>query len=502
MAELILDGATLDIDRLEQAARGLAPVRMVPEGLARMAASRALVDRAVATGTPVYGVTTGLGARAGDALDADTLAGFSLRTLRGRAHASGELAAPAAVRAAMIVRLNTFLTGHSGARPEVARHLEAVLNAGLVPVAGRIGSVGGGDLVLNATVALALTGEGEMARPEDGTTGPAVEMMSAAGLAPLEMAPRDGLALANHTGFSAAGAALALAAAGRAHDAAFAAAALIMEGFRANLTPLDPRALAAKPLPGQARAAAALTTLLEGSGLWEPGAARRLQDPLSLRNAAQIHGGVSAALAAARDIVEIELNGSSDNPVALIESGEMISCGAYHTTELALAVEGVARAWVHLTMMQVARISKMMDPRFTDLPLFLARPGSDSNGFAPVLKVVEDLAAEIGHAAAPAPVWPSISANGVEDALTSVMTSVRGLERIAALSFHLTAIEMMVAAQATDLRGVAARLGPRMAALQAAIRQHAAPLEDDRPLRQEIDALVAALASGAVLPAP
>ena len=492
MEELELDGTGLTVTALARAARGGLRLRLAPDGLERMRRSRALVEEAIAQHIPVYGVTTGLGARAGEALDAETLAGFSVQTLRGRAHAAGERMPAAQVRALLLARLNTFLTGHSGARPEVATHLAGVLNAGLVPVVGSLGSIGGGDLVLNASAALPLIGEGRLAGP-DGAEGPAADMLRAAGLAPLDLAPRDGLALANHTGFSAGAGALALTGMAQGFAAAQAGAALTMEGFRANLTPLDPAALRVKPLPGQARAAAGLERVLAGSALWQPGAARRLQDPLSLRNAVQIHGGAAAALDQATQLAGIELNSAGDNPVALAESGRMVSCGAYHTTELGLALEGVARAWQHLAMAQVARIARMMEPGLTGLPLFLACSGSGSNGFAPVLKLVEDLAAEITRAAAPLPVWPSINARGVEDCLTPAPAAARALDRIAGLARHLTAVEMLVAAQAIDLRGSAPDLGPPLSALHARIRRLAPALGPDRPLAADIDALAAAL---------
>jgi len=499
MAKLLLDGTGLTVEALASAARGSGGVTLAESGLARMRETRALIDHAIDNRIPVYGVTTGLGARSSEALDAETLAGFSLQTIRGRAHAAGDPMPRETVRALMLSRLNTLLTGYSGARPHVAEYLAAVLDANLVPLAGGLGSIGGGDLVINATVALALIGEGRMTGP-DGQEGPAADMLRAAGIEPLKLAPRDGLALANHTGFSAGLGALALDGALTGFAAAQAAACLTMEGFRANLTPLDPRALAAKPLPGQSLAADALRALLEGSPLWQPGAARRLQDPLSLRNTVQIHGGTAAALANARPVVECELNGASDNPIAIAETGEVISCGAYHSTELGLALESVSRAWQHLAMGLIARIARMMDPDFTALPLFLARPDSGSNGFAPLLKLAEDLAAEITRAAMPQPVWPSINANGVEDSLTSAPTAARALARINDLGRRLTAIELMVGAQAADLHDITADLGPPMARLYRAIRAVSPQIDTDRPLTNDVESLAKRIEDGTLTP--
>ncbi|MEO1138323.1 MAG: aromatic amino acid ammonia-lyase [Pseudomonadota bacterium] len=485
MSELWLTGSGLTAETLEHASMD-GVLYLCEDGLSRMEKSRVLVDRAIAQGVAVYGVTTGLGARSGEILDADTLADFSRVTLNGRAQAMGAPLPNAAVRAAMIVRLNTFLLGHSGARPDVAQHLCAVLNAGLVPVVGGIGSIGASDLVLTATMGRALLGEGLMSGPNG--VGSAAEVMAAGGIQPLMPAPRDGLALANHTGFSAGLAGLALARVSRLYCAAQAGAALTMEGFRANLSPMDAKVLAVKPLPGQQKAAQGLSALLEGSELWLDGTARRLQDPLSIRNAVHIHGGVASAIVQLRMVLDVELNGSSDNPVALADTGDLLSCGGYHTTELALAVDGVSRAWQHLAMAQLARIARMMEPDLTGLTMFLAQPESGSNGFAPLLKVAEDLAGEITQASQTAPVWPSINARGIEDALTGVMSGIRALDRVIDMGARLTALELVVAAQAVDLR-TNVRLGAPMTKWHAYVRDFVQVLQEDRPMGAEIEAL-------------
>ena len=487
MENLTLSGHDLNAEALEHVALGHPKITLSDAGLARMTDSRGLVDKAIADGIAVYGVTTGLGSRSGDALEAVALSAFSYQTLQGRAQDIGPPMPPHFVRAAMIVRLNTLLLGHSGARPEVAHHIREVLQAGLVPMVGSVGSIGAGDLVLNAAIGRCLMGEGQM-QALDGV-GPSDDKMRAAGIAALDPAPRDGLALANHTGVSTAGAALKLAKATRLYEATQAAAGLSLEAFRANLGPIEPRVLAVKPLPGQDAAAKQLRALLDGSALWHPGAARRLQDPLSFRNVVQIHGGLDTALRNLRTIVDIELNGSSDNPVALVETDEILSCGGYHTTELALAVEGVCRAWQHVAMAQVARIARLMEPDLTDLPLFLARQESGSNGFAPLLKVVEDLAADITRAAQPTPVWPSINARGIEDALTAAPSAIRALAQIMGHAARLTAIELTIAAQGIDLRKDLLTLGPAMQRWHARTRARVAGLDHDRPMGAEIEAL-------------
>lgn len=492
---LILTGHDLTLAGLLSAAHGDTAVRLAPEGLERMRASRAMIDQVIADKVPVYGVTTGLGARAGEALDADTLAGFSLQTLRGRAHAIGAPMPRAVIRAAMILRANTLLQGYAGARPEVAAHIVACLNAGLTPVVGDTGSIGAADLIPNATLGLALVGEGEMTDAQ-GSTGPSDAIMRAAGIAPLTLGPRDGLALANHASICSASAAIAHGAAQTAFDAAQGAAALSLQAFDANLGPLSTRLLALRPLPGQMAAAAQLRALLTDSPLWQAGTARRLQDPLSFRNIPQIHGTVAAALGAAERHLAVEMNGSTDNPVVLVESGEALSTGNYFAAELANVADSTNRAFVHLSVAQLARMSKHLNPVFSDLPVFLADPDSGSNGFAPLMKTAEALLADLLHAAQPGPIWPSINANGVEDCVAGAPVALKSLAGIAALSVQLSAIELIIAAQASEARGQDIAAMGRAGALRKQVRAHVAPLSNDRPLGRDVTTLARHLCDG------
>jgi histidine ammonia-lyase len=496
MSNLVLDGRSLTCESLADAAITGRPLELAAAGLSEMAKARHLIDRAIEQKVPVYGVTTGLGARVTEVLDAKTLADFSLQTLLGRAHAVGPPDRVENIRASMIVRLNTLLKGYSGANTTVAQHMLACLNAGLTPVVGALGSIGAADLIRNATIGLCLTGQGQM-QTATGDIGPADQMMRDHGIEPLVLGPRDGLALANHSSCAAGAAALALRQAETAFDALQTAGALSMEAFRANLAPISDGVLGAKPLPGQTRAAADLHAKLTGSALYQDGTARRLQDPISLRNIPQIHGTLAAALDVARITVEVELNGSSDNPVTLLDQDRIVSGGAYFTAELTHVIESISRAFVHVAVAQVARVSKHLNPVFSDLPTFLARPESGSNGFAPVMKVVESLLSELQHAAQPVALWPSINANGVEDCLTNSPTAISALSQVIDHARMLTAIELIVAAQAVELRGTADQMGPWLTKSLARIRETSPTLVEDRPLGADIMAVAGRIAAGA-----
>jgi histidine ammonia-lyase len=233
-------------------------------------------------------------------------------------------------------------------------------------------------------------------------------------LLPLALGPKDGLALINHSGFSAALSAFAVRDAKGIYDAIQLATAMSLEAFRANLSPLDKFVQRTNPQPSHNETASQLRDILKGSRLFSETGPREIQDPLSIRNVVQVNGTILAAIIFAKNIVEIELNACSDNPVVDIEAGRIISGGGYLSAHLTLAVETVSRAINQMVAAQLSRMSKLLANRHTGLPQFLALPESSSNGFAPVMKVAEDLVAQIKKLLCPVEFWPSINADGVE----------------------------------------------------------------------------------------
>lgn len=485
-----LNGHDLAPAAVAAIAREDRPIALAPEALARMAAARQVIERALDSGAPVYGLTTGLGARVGHRLPREALAEFSRLTLRGRGHAMGAPLPREAVRATMAVHLNGLLLGGAGAAPGVAESLCGLLNAGLTPVVPSIGSIGAGDLCLLAHIGLAMIGEGEIEL--DSTVLPAAEALRQAGLAPLELGPKDGLAICNASSASAGIGALAL------HDVVQAwtqvniAAALSYEGFRANVSTLDDRLVRLRPQPGQIETAAAMRDLLQGGALLEPGAARRLQDPVSLRCVPQVHGALHAALDFARPVLASEINGDSSNPAVLPGDGEVLSNGNFHTPLLAIAFDTVAQACAQVAHLSLARLSKLLLERMTGLPANLSRHDATRSGFAPIVKPAEALVAEIAFLAQPVRGGLSLSADGVEDHMTHALQAAQKLMKIAELMRLLIAAELLVAAQAVDLRGEL-RLGPRMRRIQESVRALAAPLDDDRSLSRDVARIEAEL---------
>ena len=495
-APIALTGESLSFADLAAIARESRPVAIAPEAAARMAASRAVVERYVDENRPAYGLTTGLGPRVGHRLSREEMADFSRLTVLGRAVALGEPLPESVVRAAMAVRLNGLLAGGAGASPALAEALTAMLNAAVHPVVPSSGSVGASDLCLMAHIGLALIGEGEVTH--EGARRPAAEGLAAAGLEPLTLAPKDGLAVCSASSVSAGRAALALHDAAALLDLAQASAAMTFEGFRANLTPFDPRVAAARPQPGQAWAAAGLLKLLEGSLLLEPGNARRLQDPISLRSTAPVHGSLHEAIAFARPAVEAEINGRADNPLVLPDDDEIISTGNFLTPLLALTLDTLTQAVAQVAAISLGRATKLLLEPLSGLPGALTKHGKGRSGYAPLLKTAEALVSEIRHLSQPVPAETRWVGDGVEDELTNApLAAAKAADALEKLRLVL-AIELAVATEAVDL-AAPEQLGRGPAIIHAAVREVVPPLDEDRALSADVTRLNETLLSNGAL---
>ncbi len=483
-----LSGAGLNIESLYAVAYGC-EVRIEPDALLRMAESNALIVDAARTGKPVYGVTTGLGPQVGTVLSEEMINQFALKTIRGRAHALGPPLAKPLVRAAMTVRLNSLLIGASGTSPAVAKHLLACLNADLVPSVGETASIGAADLLWGGSMGMAVIGEGRFLESDK----PSKDALADAGIAPLKLGPRDGLALASHSSFSAA-----IAAVGHHrcttlwHNMQL-SVALTLEGFRGNLSPLNPHVLATRVQPGQAESASDISQLLQGSALYQAGSARRLQDPLSLRNAVQVNGGVFASLAALADTLTAEINGASDNPIVLTEQQEVLSGGGYLNPYLGSLLVALNHSLVQMAALSVSRTARMMSSRFTDLPIGLHQGVTGSVGLGAVTKVIESLFGEIVQLAAPPPVYPPTQADSVEDCITNTAISAKSLLSIVDKLNLIIAVEMIAAVHAIYLAKVQGRAAPGLQKVIEQIRELSPALTEDRSLTMEIESLAGKL---------
>ena len=457
---MALSGRGLTPGMLDAIAREHVPVVDQPtDALDRIRAAQQTGSTAPSRrARPVYGVTTGLGPRVTTRIDPAGDGEHALRTLRGRAVCVGEPLPREVVRAAMAARLNGLCAGGSGAGEAAPQTLAAMLNAGVHPVVPRHGSIGASDLCLLAHVGLVVAGEGEAE-----LDGRRHARRRGAGRPPASRRPGCG----SRTAWRCAAPRRSRPAPRRSRSSAAAgcwsgsqsAAALSMEGFRASLTPIDPRVVAARPAPGQEWAAAGLRERLAGGSLTEPGAARRLQDPLSFRCAAPIHGSLHVALDLLEAAIEPELNGAGDNPLVLAADDLILSTGNFHTPAIALAADGVAIAIAQVAAPAAERIGRLCNA-------VAQRPAGQPHHRARRLGR-DGAAAEAGPRAgqlrsatpaAPLSIDPSVTAEGVEDDATNAALAVLRLTDQLDLLAHLIAIELVCAAQAVDL-AAPARLG-------------------------------------------
>ncbi len=496
---LVLTGFDLEPATLVGVARDDVQVALAPEALERMALSRAVVENHVDEKIPVYGLTTGLGPRVTHRLSREEMAEFSELTVLARSTALGPPLPRDQTRALLLVRLNGLLAGGAGASLEIADALARLLNARVHPVIPSVGSIGASDLCQMAHLGLALLGQGEM--EVAGRRLPARDALREADLPPLQLAPKDGLAICNASSATAGRAALVLHDAGGLLDLAQIAAALSMEGFRANTSPISAEAAAARPQPGQEYAAAGLRRLLDGGALLDPGAARRLQDPISLRCVSAVHGSLKAALDFLDPILDADLNGSADNPLVLFEAERIVSTGNFHTPALALGLDTLAMALAQVAALSVSRAVALLVERLSGLPGTLSPQGISRSGMAPLLKTGEALLAEVRHLAQPVPHdlrWP---ADGVEDDITNAPLAARKAGDSVWRLRQILAIELMVAAQAVDLAEPPS-LGRGTEVAHDLVRSVVDTLDEDRALAPDVEALDAELlASGRLLEA-
>ncbi len=455
-------------------------VSLAPCALERITAGHDVLAMLAARGDAIYGVSTGLGA----AVDTSIVVEGHERQVRvglARSVGAGALAPTEIVRATMAARLGGFAAGRAGAAPQTVQMLALMLNAHVHPTMRLIGSTGEADLAPLAHIATVLMGSGEAEYA--GEILPGAEALARAGLAVPQLGLKDGLALVSSNAASVGHSALVVQDCARLFDAALAAAALSCAGFGANLSPLDARVAELRGAPGQAAAAQRLSALLAGT----EGMGRRLQDPLSLRCLAPVLGSVHIALARAREAVELELNSAGDNPAVLAEDMAALANANFDVTHLALAFEGLGLALSRLAAMAGARVIQLMSPANSGLPRFLSPLQGGRSGFSPVMKTVAALVASIQHAAMPMPSVVLPAAEGVEDYATMAPAVVAKAATVVEHVRLLIAVEMMVAAQACDLRTNV--LGPSMAKLHAAIRLRVPTLTEDRATAPDIAAL-------------
>jgi histidine ammonia-lyase len=494
-----IDGRSLTLDALRSVAAGDARVTLAADARARMQSSRAVVDRIVASGAAVYGVTTGFGKMSDVRIPPDRLAELQVNLVRSHVTGVGPLLARREVRAMMLLRANVLAAGFSGARAEVADLLIGMLNADLWPPVPEQGSVGAsGDLAPLAHLALALIGEGDLFA--GGRRAPAADALRAAGLTPVVLQSKEGIALINGTQAHTGVAALALGDARTLWETAQVAGAMSLDALLGTDAAFDPRIHAARGQVGQQEAASRLLALMAGSAIRESHRTGdpRVQDAYALRCMPQIHGPAYDAIAFAEGILAREVNAATDNPL-VFSDGTLISGGNFHGQAGAMAADVLAIALANLATASERRIDRLVHPDLNEgLAPFLAHEPGLHSGYMMAQVAAAALASECKGLAHPASVDTIPTDGGKEDVVPMAMGAAIKLRRVVHNVTHVLAMELMCAAQGIEGRRPL-RSSARLEEAVVRVRRICPRLEADRVIANDIAALADAVGAGAFL---
>jgi histidine ammonia-lyase len=427
---VVLTGNDLRLDGVVAVARGGEPVELAPEAVVRMRESRAIVERALERGDVVYGFTTGVASRKRVRVEPEEVQEFNRRLIQSHRVGQGPEAPADVVRATMLRMANGFATGTTGCRPDLAERLVTALNGKESPPVRLLGSVGQSDLAPNADIAHHLFRDTPLVAGE-------------------------GLALVNNNAYSTGFAALAIADAGRLLDVLHVAGALDLEAFCANLTIIHPAVADTRPYKGLRASLERLTQLLDGSALWSPGAARNLQDPLTFRGLPQVLGALWDALEFVRAQLAVELNAANANPLVIVEEERVVSVSNVDVVPLAAALDFLRIALAPALTSANERLMKLLQGPFSGLPDGLAaRSGLHEDGLAELGNAGHALTAEARLLAQPVSfeLASTTQAEGIEDRVTLAPLATRRLAEMVELGERIVTIELVVAAQAVDLR--------------------------------------------------
>ncbi|HEY7702445.1 MAG TPA: histidine ammonia-lyase [Candidatus Limnocylindrales bacterium] len=518
---IVLTGGDLSIADVEAVARRDTPVRLDDGARARMQDARDVIEGLVASGSVVYGVTTGFGDLATTFIPPDQAGRLQENLLMSHATGVGPAFPREVVRAMLLLRANTLALGHSGCRPLVVDRLLTFLERGLHPVVPEQGSLGAsGDLAPLAHLSLPLIGRGHVEM--DGRVVAAADALGTAGLEPLTLEAKEGLALLNGTQMMGALGALFLADADRLVRTASVAAAISVEALLGTDVAFAAAYQLARPHPGQVAVAAEMRHLLRDSSLQHAhhGSAHKVQDPYSLRCVPQVHGAVRDALDQLRRVLDIELNSATDNPLVFPDGGvagddtvatgggRVISGGNFHGEPLALALDYAKLAVAELGSISERRTALLVDARLNGgLPPFLAASPGVESGMMIYQYTAAALVSEHKVLAHPASADSIPTSANQEDHVSMGSIAARHARTILAGVERIVSIELLVAAQALDLRlqtltvdgGQQTAPGTGVVAAHERIRKRVSPLDRDREPGPDLAAALELVRDGALV---
>ena len=506
MRRLRLAPGLLSLDDLQAIHAGGVALALDPAAQAKVAASAALVRRAAAGAAPVYGVNTGFGKLASTRIDAADLDALQLNLIRSHSVGVGPPLSAPVLRLMLALKAASLARGHSGVRPQVIDTLLRVHDAGLVPYVPSQGSVGAsGDLAPLAHMTLALLGEGDLL--VDGRRQPAAPLLEAAGIEPLRLAAKEGLALINGTQTSTALALHALFSFEPVLEAALVIGALTVDAARGSDGPFDPRIHALRGQPGQIDVAQYYRALLAGSAIRASHREGddRVQDPYSLRCQPQVVGACLDQLRHALAVLLREANAVTDNPLVFADGadparpGAILSGGNFHAEPVALACDAMAVAIAEVGSIAERRIAMLIDSNVSRLPPFLAAEPGLNSGFMIAHVTAAALASENKSLAHPASVDSLPTSANQEDHVSMATFAARRLAPMIANTAAILAIEWLAAAQGIEfLRPL--RSSEPLEQAHALLRRASAPLEADRYLAPDIERAAGLVMAGALSP--
>ena len=489
--ELVLDPGRFTLDALQAVHAGGVRLALPDGARAGLRASAAVVQAAARSDTPTYGVNTGFGKLASTRIDQAALDQLQLNLIRSHSVGVGAPLAAPVVRLLLAMKAASLARGASGVREQVVDTLLAVLNAGLVPFIPSQGSVGAsGDLAPLAHMTLALLGEGEFIG-DDGTRLPATAALREAGIAPLKLAAKEGLALINGTQVSTALALHALLAFEPVLEAALVIGALTVDAARGSDGPFDPRIHALRGQPGQIDVAQYYRALLAGSAIRRSHLQGddRVQDPYSLRCQPQVVGACLDSLRHAALVLLREANAVTDNPLVFANAGgdgDLVSGGNFHAEPVALAADAMALAIAEVGAIAERRIAMLIDAGVSRLPPFLTRDAGLNSGFMIAHVTAAALASENKSLAHPASVDSLPTSANQEDHVSMATFAARRLQPMIANTAHILGIELLAAAQGVEfLRPLRSSVALEKA--HALLRARCPSMQEDRYLAPDIE---------------
>ena len=485
---ILIDGETLKLEEIARVARAEATVELSPAAVERVEASRALVERVAAGSEPSYGINTGFGTLAEVRIEKKDLRQLQCNLLRSHAAGVGSPLSLPECRALLLLRANVLAKGFSGIRlPTLALAID-MLNRGVVPVVPERGSGGAsGDLAPLAHLALTLIGEGEAFF--QGVRLPSKEALFRAGLQPVTLEAKEGLALVNGTQAMTAVGVLALLRSEGLADLADLAGAMTLEGLLGSHRPFSSEIQRVRPHPGQIACARQLREFLADSELVESHAnCAKVQDPYSLRCMPQVHGAARDGISFARGVLQIEVNSATDNPLVFTDSDTIVSGGNFHGQPVSLALDVLAMALTQLSTISERRVEQLVNPSLSGLPPFLAKNSGLNSGFMIAQVTSAALVAESRILCHPASVDSIPSSAGREDHVSMGMTAALKVRQVAEHTCSCLAIELLAAAQAIDLR-LPLKAGRGVRSAHQLIRSRIPTINEDRQLSIDIQAM-------------